>query len=63
MSKYDIGNNSQDKNKKQIKNGDLKYFYGSKNRLMRGKAYHSGNNRWWVVLNDTEYENLGCEQI
>lgn len=51
--------NNTDRDKKTIYNGQMKYFRDYWNgRLMRGKVYHNINNMWWVILNDTEYDNI-----
>lgn len=55
--------NSQDRNKNIIINGSIKYFYGYKGRLQRGKVYHNINNMWWVILNDTDYTNVASFQL
>lgn len=52
--------NSTDKNGKQLRNGQVKYFYGYKRRLMRGTIYHNINNMWWVVINKFEYTNVAA---
>lgn len=55
MKKYDIGQNSQDKNKKLITCGEEKYFYDYNNRLSKGIVYHNINNMWWVIVNGKSY--------
>lgn len=51
--------NHTDRDKKIIRNGDVKYFRSrGTGRLMRGVAYHNINNMWWVLLNKTEYTNV-----
>lgn len=50
--------NSKDKDGKQLRNGQLKYFRDRKGRLRRGKIYHNINNMWWVALNQFEYTNV-----
>ncbi|HCT63881.1 MAG TPA: hypothetical protein DIC60_01150 [Lachnospiraceae bacterium] len=42
--------NNQDRDKKTIYNGDIKYFRDWSGYLMRGKVYHNINNMWWVLL-------------
>lgn len=42
--------NSRDRDKKIIKNGDIKYFRDSSGYLCRGKCYHNMNNMWWVII-------------
>jgi len=56
--------NNKDKNKKELKNGDLKYYYaGPDYRLSCGYAYHNINNMWWVVSGKTTYRNLGSFEL
>lgn len=44
-----------DKNKKQIHNGDMKYFRNSWNGyIMRGRVYYCANMNYWVILNKRE---------
>ncbi len=50
--------NGIDRDGKQLRNGQVKYFYDYKGRLMRGTVYHNINNIWWVVLNKYEYRNV-----
>jgi hypothetical protein len=47
---YNRGNNSKDKNGKQIVCGEVKYFYDYNNRISRGVVYHHINNMWWVLV-------------
>lgn len=49
--------NAKDKDGKQLRNGDVKYFRDHKGRLLRGTIYHNINNMWWVVLNKYEFTN------
>lgn len=51
------GYNSKDKDGKQLRNGQLKYFRDRKGRLRKGVIYHNINNMWWVVLNKYEFTN------
>ncbi|MEH6944392.1 hypothetical protein [Bacillus sp. JJ722] len=55
--------NATDKNGKQLRNGQVKYFYGYKRRLMRGIVYHNINNMWWVVINKFEYRNIAAFEL
>lgn len=51
--------NCKDKDGHILVNGTIKYFRdGWSGRLQRGKIYHNINNMWWVILNDTEYDNV-----
>lgn len=49
--------NSRDRDKKIIKDGDIKYFRSYDGRLRRGRVYHNINNMWWVILNKYEVAN------
>lgn len=45
----------RDKNGKEIRNGDIKYFRNRWNGyLMRGRVYYRANMHWWVIINDRE---------
>jgi len=57
MSDYDLKHNNNDANRKKIKCGDLKYFYGYHNgrRLSRGIVYHNINNMWWVLAEGKKF--------
>ncbi|MEK3996710.1 hypothetical protein MKY29_18510 [Psychrobacillus sp. FSL K6-2365] len=58
LPEYEISSyNSKDKDGKQLRNGDIKYFRDHKGRLRRGTIYHNINNMWWVVLNKFEFTN------
>ena len=42
-----------DRDKKQIHNGDLKYFRDSWNGyIMRGRVYYRANMQYWAIIND-----------
>ena len=46
---------TRDKNGKEIRNGDMKYFRNRWNGyLMRGRVYYRANMHWWVIINDRE---------
>ena len=49
--------NNRDRDKKQLFNGQVKYFRDCEGRLNRGVVYHNINNMWWVVVNKNEYRN------
>lgn len=55
--------NATDKDKKRLKDGQVKYFRDHKGRLMRGTVYHNINNMWWVVINDFAYRNKACFEL
>ena len=45
----------RDKNGKEIRNGDIKYFRNHWNGyLMRGRVYYRANMHWWAIINDRE---------
>ena len=49
------GPHGLDKNKKVIRNGDMKYFRHHWNGyLMRGRVYYRANMHWWAIINDRE---------
>lgn len=50
--------NHQDRDKKAIHNGELKYFRHWDGRLSRGIVYHNLNNMWWVITNKYELRNV-----
>ena len=52
--------NARDRDNKRIENGQVKYFRDRHGRLARGQVYHNINNMWWVVLNETAYNNVAC---
>lgn len=41
--------NGLDRDKKTIRNGQIKYFRGRDGYLYRGRVYHDLNNMWWVI--------------
>jgi len=49
--------NNKDRDNKIIHNGEIKYFRTRDGYLQRGKVYHNINNMWWVILNDSDYNN------
>lgn len=58
LSDYDLSQNNNDRDKKKILCGDLKYFYDYDGYLHRGIVYHNLNNMWWVVENDITLRNI-----
>lgn len=64
LPEFDIPDyNSRDKNDKQLRNGQVKYFRDRKGRLMRGTIYHNINNMWWVILNKHRFTNVASFQL
>lgn len=59
----DLSYNSNDRDDKKIKCGDLKYFYGYDGYLHRGIVYHNLNNMWWVVENDITLGNKASFEL
>ena len=41
--------NGLDRDRKTIRNGEIKYFRGRDGYLYRGRVYHDLNNMWWVI--------------
>lgn len=50
--------NKKDRDGKDLKNGQVKYFRRFDGYLRRGTVYHNINNMWWVILNKTEFTNI-----
>lgn len=50
--------NHLDRDKKQLFNGQIKYFRHWDGRIYRGTIYHNINNMWWVIINKYEYHNI-----
>ncbi|MGL6199882.1 MAG: hypothetical protein ACRC3H_13220 [Lachnospiraceae bacterium] len=50
--------NRKDRDGKDLKNGQTKYFRWFDGYLRRGTVYHNINNMWWVILNKAEYTNI-----
>lgn len=55
--------NAKDKDGKQLRNGQVKYFRDSRGRLKRGTIYHNINNMWWVILNKFEFTNVSSSKF
>lgn len=55
---YDLSQNNNDRDKKKMLCGDLKYFYDYDGYLHRGIVYHNLNNMWWVIENDITLRNI-----
>ena len=64
LPEYEITSyNATDKNDKQLRNGQVKYFRDHRGRLQRGTIYHNINNMWWVVLNKFAYTNVASFEL
>lgn len=63
LTDYDLCQNNKDRDKKEIKCGEFKYFYGCDGYLHRGIVYHNLNNMWWVIENDITLRNKACYEF
>lgn len=53
-----------DRDKKLMKNGDVKYFRDDRSGyLYRGKVYHNINNMWWVLLPCGTVRNIAAFEL
>lgn len=60
---HNYGRNSDDKNKKKIICGQVKYFYDyHTKRLSRGVVWHNINNMWWVIVGK-ELRNVAAFEL
>lgn len=50
--------NGLDRDKKTIRNGEIKYFRGSDGYLYRGRVYHNLNSMWWVIVDKYTVTNI-----
>lgn len=55
--------NNKDRDEKIIHNGDFKYFRNYKGYLYCGKVYHNINNMWWIILNNTDIQNVASFEL
>lgn len=55
--------NGFDRDRKTIKNGDMKYFRDHDGYLKRGKVYHNINNMWWVIVDKYTLRNIACFEL
>ena len=55
--------NSRDRDKKTLRNGDVKYFRHWNGRLYRGRIYHNINNMWWVILDRFTVRNVASFEL
>ncbi|MCC3156459.1 hypothetical protein LJ737_04375 [Hymenobacter sp. 15J16-1T3B] len=64
MKDYDHSRNAQDRDKKYIECGSIKYFRDSRTgRLMRGRVYWSLNSQWYVILHPRSYTCVSAGQL
>lgn len=52
--------NGLDRDKKQLHNGDIKYFRHWNGYLYRGRIYHNINNMWWVIVDKYTVRNVAA---
>lgn len=50
--------NGLDRDKKQLHNGEIKYFRNHNGYLFRGRVYHNCNNMWWVIVDKFTVTNI-----
>lgn len=55
--------NGLDRDKKTIRNGEIKYFRGRDGYLYRGRAYHDLNNMWWVIVNKYSVKRVAAFEL
>lgn len=63
LTPSDLAYNNKDRDRKEIRCGQLKYFYGFNGYLHRGIVYHHCNNMWWVIENDTTLTNIAAFEL
>ena len=52
--------NGLDRDKKVLRNGDVKYFRHWNGYLYRGRIYHNINNMWWVIVDKYTVRNVAA---
>ena len=52
--------NGLDRDKKVLRNGDVKYFRHWNGYLYRGRVYHNINNMWWVIVDKYTVRNVAA---
>lgn len=55
--------NGMDRDKKIIRNGEIKYFRGRNGYLYRGRVYHDLNNMWWVIVNKYSVKKVAAFEL
>lgn len=55
--------NGLDRDRKTIRNGEIKYFRGRNGYLYRGRVYHDLNNMWWVIINKFEVKKIAAFEL
>ena len=55
--------NGMDRDKKTIRNGEIKYFRGHDGYLYRGRVYHDLNNMWWVITDKYTVRKIAAFEL
>lgn len=55
--------NTEDGDKRTLRDGDLRYFRDYSGHLLRGLVYHHINNMWWVKVSPFEARNIGAHDL
>lgn len=55
--------NGLDRDKKQLHNGEIKYFRHYNGYLFRGRIYHNCNNMWWVIVDKYTVKNVASFEL
>lgn len=55
--------NGLDRDKKELHNGEIKYFRGYDGYLRRGRVYHNCNNMWWVIVDKYTVKNIASFEL
>lgn len=55
--------NGLDRDKKILRNGDVKYFRSWNGYLYRGRIYHNINNMWWVIVDKYTVRNIAAFEL
>lgn len=55
--------NGLDRDRKTIRNGEIKYFRGRDGYLYRGRVYHDLNNMWWVITDKYKVRRVAAFEL
>ncbi len=55
--------NGLDRDKKELHNGDMKYFRNISGYLSRGVVYHNLNNMWYVITDKYTVRNVAAHEL
>ena len=55
--------NGLDRDKKRLRNGEIKYFRNYNGYLFRGRIYHNLNNMWWVIVDKYTVRNIASFEL